>query len=52
MGKFSGGIESSDHNKTEVNGYLRQRKLILEQMEPWRQLSQDATGQPPLSMTN
>jgi hypothetical protein len=29
----------------KLNDYYRERKLIPEQMKPWRQLSQDGTAQ-------
>ena len=45
VGKLAGLIESTDHNMPKLNDYYRERKLIPEQMKPWRKLSQDGTAQ-------
>ena len=43
-------LESSGLNATELSAYCRERGLLPEQVELWRQATQDANAKPVLTM--
>ena len=48
--KFTVVLETSGLNATELSAYCRERGLYPEQVERWRQASQDATEKPVLTL--
>ena len=50
--KFTVVLETAGLNATELGGYCRERGLFPEQVERWRQASQDANAQPLLTMAD
>ena len=44
--KFTGVLETAGLNATELGAYCRERGLYPEQVERWRQASQDANKRP------
>ena len=49
--KFTVVLESAGLNATELSAYCRERGLFPEQVERWRQASQDANEKPVLTFT-
>jgi transposase len=47
--KFTVVLETAGLNATELSAYCRERGLFPEQMERWRQASQDANEKPVLT---
>jgi transposase-like protein len=50
--KFTVVLETAGLNATELSGYCRERGLFPEQVDRWRQASQDANAQPLLTMAD
>ena len=48
--KFTVVLETAGLNATELSGYCRERGLYPEQVERWRQASQDANEKPVLTL--
>ena len=48
--KFTVVLETAGLNATELSAYLRERGLFPEQVERWRQASQDANEKPVLTL--
>ena len=48
--KFTVVLETAGLNATELSAYCRERGLYPEQVERWRQASQDAKAQPVMTM--
>ena len=48
--KFTAVIETAGLNATEISAYCRERGLYPEQVEGWRQATQDANAKPVLTM--
>ncbi len=48
--KFTVVLETAGLNATELSGYCRERGLFPEQVERWRQASQDANEKPVLTL--
>jgi transposase len=48
--KFTAVLETAGLNATELSAYCRQRGLFPEQVERWRQASQDANEKPVLTL--
>ena len=49
--KFTVVLETAGLNATELSAYCRERGLFPEQVERWRQASQDANEKPVLTLT-
>ena len=49
--KFTVVLETAGLNATELSAYCRERGLYPEQVERWRQASQDANEKPVLTLT-
>jgi len=50
-GKFKVVLETAGLNATELSAYCRERGLYPEQVDRWRQASQDANEKPVLTLT-
>ncbi len=48
--KFTVVLETAGLNATELSAYCRERDLFPEQVERWRQASQDANDKPVLTL--
>jgi len=48
--KFTVVLETASLNFTELSAYCRERGLFPEQVERWRQASQDANDKPMLTL--
>ena len=48
--KFTVVLETAGLNATELSAYCRERGLFPEQVERWRQASQDANDKPVLTL--
>jgi len=48
--KFTVVLETAGLNATELSGYCRERGLYAQQVERWRQASQDANDKPVLTL--
>ena len=48
--KFMFVLETAGQNATELSAYCRERGLHLEQVERWRQASQEANDKPVLTV--
>ena len=48
--KFTVVLETAELNATELSAYCRQRGLFPEQVDRWRQASQDANEKPVLTL--
>ena len=48
--KFTVVLETSGFNATELSSYCRERGLVLEQVDRWRQTAQDANANAVLTM--
>ena len=48
--KFTVVLETAGLNATDLSAYCRERGLFPEQVNRWRQASQDANAQPVLTM--
>ena len=49
--KFTVVLETAGLNATELSAYCRERSLYPEQVDRWRQASQDANEKPVLTLT-
>ena len=50
-GKFTVVLQTAWLNATELSAYCRERGLLSEQVQRWRQASRDANEKPVLTLT-